>query len=40
MQISVYEQVNQGYQDFIEIWFRETIRPQQSPLQQFLHQII
>ena len=36
MKISIDEQVNQGYQDYIEIWFQETIRPQQSLLQQFL----
>ena len=36
MQISVDEQVNQGYQDYIEVWLRATIRPQQYSLQQFL----
>ena len=36
MQISVDEQVNHGYQDYIEIWFQTTIRPQQSLLQEIL----
>ena len=36
IQISVDEQVNQGCQDYIEIWFQTTIKTQQSLLQQFL----
>jgi len=35
IQISVDEQVNRGYQDYIEIWFQTTIKPQRYLLQQF-----
>jgi len=36
IQISFDKQVNQGYEDYIEIWFQTTIKPQPSLLQQFL----